>query len=464
MYFRGLEDGWEIMSAKVDTTRSPGNIPNDLKRRPREGTWNYREYITSEDYSQVIHDGPSRADSKDTMSRYQYLYIVGDKIDIGALKRCMWDNGCHKQVRHTAWKMALGYLPQWTYLHEPVLALRRQRYRDTVRSIGGLIAGEQEEESQSVKQLIRSGLSNTALKIPLFRSSKLSKMLERIIHVWLLDNAEQPYVDTLTRIVLPLTYAFLFEYGDPEHMDVDADLSDEMVFLLEVDVYNCLSLLLQGDARQLFNGDSGRLLTKLASVVRAIDPALASHLESNVFYADFALQWFDTLLIDQLQKISLSTFLWDRYLASSSFIDYHIAVCAFILSRFEAHIKKLRNEELLQYLQALPLRNWDYSNLEPLIERLQESSASGLTAPASLDYVELKAKALRRVKLGLGSPHPNARPTGAASASHHTAPSASSSSPAADSTASNPERHTPTLSRSTAANSSSGSLKSTTKH
>jgi len=423
----------------MEANRSPGNIPSDLKRRPREGTWNYREYISSEDYSQAILDGPTKTDTKETMSRFQYLYIVGDKIDLVQLRRCMWDNGCHKNVRHTSWKMILGYLPNWTYLHESVLALRRQRYRDTIRSIPSLTAGDQEEEAQSNKQLIRSGLSNTALKIPLFRSSKLSKMLERIIQVWLMDNDEQPYVDTLARIPLPIIYAFLWEYGDPEHMEVDTDLSDEAVLQLEVDVYNCMSLLLKGDAQRLLNGNSSQMLSKLAQIVRAVDPALANHIEANVAYADFALQWIDTLLIDQLQKISLTAFLWDRYLASGSFVDYHLSVCAFILARFEAAIKKLKQQDLLQYLQSIPLHKWDYSNLEPLIDRLQETTAAtGIVAPPPIDYVELKAKALKRVRLGLGGAQPRTipamRPSPAGTPSLSAPPSSSTSHQASNPT------------------------------
>jgi hypothetical protein len=301
-----------------------------------------------------------------------------------------------------------------------------------------LIAGE-EEESQSVKQLIRSGLSNTALKIPLFRSSKLAKMLERIIQVWLLDNAEQPYVDTLALIPLPLTYAFLYEYGDVEHMDVDRDLTDETVFHLEVDVYNCMSLLLKGDARQLLIGNRDRFLQRLAEIVKGVDPALASHIEANVSYADFALAWFDTLLIDQFQKISLTVFLWDHYLASDSFVNYHIALCAFILARFEAPIKKLKQQDLLQFLQSLPLHKWDYSNLEPLVDRLQEMQCSGVTSPPVLDYAELKARALRRVKLGLGTPHSTVAPSSQSSSNQ---PASVDSSSPSDKTSMSPQRST----------------------
>lgn len=383
------------------SNRSPGNIPSDLKRRVREGTWNYREYITSEDYSQVIEDGPSKADKKDTMSRYQHIYMVGDKVDLDMLRRCMWDNGCHKKVRYSTWKMVLGYLPEWTYLHEPVLEVRRNSYRDAVKSIPSLTAGDQEEDTQCIKQLIRSGLSNTALKIPLFRSAKLSKMLERVIHLWLLDNSEQPYVDLLSRIPIPLTYAFLDEYGDPETLNVDSTLSDAVVFQLEVDVYNCMTLLLQGSARKILSGDSSELLHRIEEIVKKIDPQLAEHLSANVSYADFALQWLDTLLIDQLQKISLTVFLWDRYFASGDFVDFHLAVCAFLLARFEGQIKKLRQQDLLQFLQALPLHHWDYAHLEGLIDRLQESSATGIVPPPHLDYVELKALAYHRAKLGL---------------------------------------------------------------
>ena len=451
---KSLEDGWEIVATKVDTSKSPGNIPNDLKRRPREGTWNFREYITSEDYSQAIPDGPTYADAKENMSRFQYVYIEADKINLAHLRRCMWDTGCHKQVRYTSWKMSLGYLPLWTYLHEPVLAVRRARYNETVRSIGRLVAPD-EEESQSVKQLIRSGLSNTALKIPIFRSSKLTKMLERIIQVWLLDNAEQPYVDTLALIPLPLTYAFLYEYGDVESMDVDRDLTDETVFHLEVDVYNCMSLLLlKGDAKQLLVGNRDRFLTRLAEIVRGVDSALAAHIEANVSYADFALAWFDTLLIDQFQKISLTVFLWDHYLANDSFVNYHIALCAFILVRFEAPIKKLRQQDLLQMLQSLPLHKWDYSNLEPLIDRLQEMACSGVTAPPTLDYAELKARALRRVRLGLGTPYgQNATPAQSSSV-----PSSSNepSSPG-DRISSSPQGRSSTLSPSSSSGKLSGS-------
>lgn len=390
-------------------SRSPGNIPLDLKRRERDGTWNFREYITSEDYSQVIEDGPSKADKKDTMSRYQHIYMVADKVDIAALKRCMWDNGCHKKVRYSVWKMILGYLPEWTYLHEPVMEVRRNSYRDAVRSMPSLTAGDQEEEAQSVRQLIRSGLSNTALKIPLFRSAKLTKMLERVILLWLLDNSEQPYVDMLSRIPIPITYAFLDEYGDPETMNVDAQLSDAMVFQLEVDVYNCMSLMLAGEARQILSGNSPALLDRLATIVRAIDPQLADHLAANVSYADFALQWIDTLLIDQLQKISLSVFLWDRYFASGKFVEYHLAVCAFLLARFEAPIKKLRQQDLMLYLQSLPIHQWDYAHLEGLVDRIQESPVSGLQAPPHLDYAELKALAYHRAKLGLTGTYSLAR-------------------------------------------------------
>lgn len=335
------------------------------------------------------------------MSRYQHIYMVGDKVDLAVLRRCMWDNGCHKKVRYSVWKMALGYLPEWTYLHEPVMEVRRNAYRDAVRSMPSLTAGDQEEESQSVRQLIRSGLSNTALKIPLFRSAKLTKMLERVIQMWLLDNSEQPYVDMLSRIPIPITYAFLDEYGDPETMNVDSQLSDALVFQLEVDVYNCMSLLLAGDTRDILSGNPSKLLERLAEIVKAVDPQLAEHLANNVSYADFALQWIDTLLIDQLQKISLSVFLWDRYFASGKFVDYHLAACAFLLVRFEAAIKKLRQQDLLVYLQSLPIHQWDYAHMESLIDRIQDSPASGLQAPPHLDYAELKAHAYHRAKLGL---------------------------------------------------------------
>jgi hypothetical protein len=70
-----------------------------------------------------------------------------------------------------------------------------------------------------------------------------------------------------------------------------------------------------------------------------------------------------------------------------SFDGFHVYVCAAMLLRFSKDLKAMKFQDLVQFLQKLPTREWGVKDLEQLISQafvyksLFEASPSHLQAP-----------------------------------------------------------------------------------
>jgi len=95
---------------------------------------------------------------------------------------------------------------------------------------------------------------------------------------------------------------------------------------------------------------------------------LFEHLNScDVQFLTFAYTWTLTLLIKEFRKLPLVISLWDKYLAcGASFSDFHIVVCAHLLTHFSEQIRKLNDPpHILAFVYEIEdIKKWNFSDIE----------------------------------------------------------------------------------------------------
>jgi hypothetical protein len=90
------------------------------------------------------------------------------------------------------------------------------------------------------------------------------------------------------------------------------------------------------------------------------------------------------LLLREL-PLRLMIRLWDTYLAEvDGFTTFHVFVCAQLLLKFSARLRKMGFEELTQFLKALPTKDWAVADVEELLAQAFVYRSSFEGSPSAL--------------------------------------------------------------------------------
>lgn len=302
------------------------------------------------------------------------------------LKQIIWDHSCHEKYRPLLWKILIGYIPHIQYLHPHVLRERKIHYEGYMKSL----LQRKDDETYNLLQMIRSGMSNTVLKLLLFRNQQLAKMVERITHALFVQYNTLYYNDSLMYVITIVTYTFLYEYDYDGQLSYEKELSEDNLLKLETDVYNTSSILIFKQLNDFFFGPHRKdIPSKIESYIKEHDASLNDHLKNlEIEYDSFIYIWFDTFLLSLLQNMEYVARIWDICLCSENFIETHILFCLFTLMNYSNDIIKITtHEELHNFLLNLPAYQWSESKFEFILSKVKDKLEKlSMYNKISLDY------------------------------------------------------------------------------
>lgn len=148
-------------------------------------------------------------------------------------------------------------------------------------------------------------------------------------------------------------------------------LTKEQFREVEADTYWCLCKILDYILDNYTQSQPGiqKALTKIKEICFSIDKELVEHLENEeVEFNQFAFKWVYCLLIREFPlKLGLSLF--DVYISinNEGFMGFHIYVCAALILKWTAKIKKMLFGDIMEFLQNLPTKNWNENDIRLLI-------------------------------------------------------------------------------------------------
>jgi len=147
-----------------------------------------------------------------------------------------------------------------------------------------------------------------------------------------------------------------------------SNVPEESLKDIEADVMWTLSAIFKKGLQEHYTGSPISSIRKLTEMVKVLDEPLFEHLNScDVQFLTFAYTWTLTLLIKEFRKLPLVISLWDKYLAcGASFSDFHIVVCAHLLTHFSEQIRKLNDPpHILAFVYEIEdIKKWNFSDIE----------------------------------------------------------------------------------------------------
>ncbi|ORY39113.1 RabGAP/TBC [Rhizoclosmatium globosum] len=290
-------------------------------------------------------------------------------VDMDQLKKLSW-MGVPEEIRHTVWKLLMGYLPTNSTLREKILAQKRGEYDDYVQQQfsdegkAGL--------DQALVHQIHIDILRTNSNIPLYQSTVIQESLERILYIWAIRHPASGYVQGINDLATPFYQVFLQSCvsDDVERTDVSL-ISKETLNQVEADTYWCLTRLLDGIQDNYTHAQPGiqRQIVRMKELINRIDGQLYAHFQKEgVEFIQFAFRWMNCLLMREL-PLKSTIRMWDSYQAEGieALSEFHLYVCAAFLVKWSAELKKMEFQDIIQFLQAAPTASWGDRDIELLL-------------------------------------------------------------------------------------------------
>jgi hypothetical protein len=313
-------------------------------------------------------------------------------VDADVLREQAW-SGAPARYRVAIWQMLLGYLPLNRDRQAESLARKKAEYQQFVdqfcgpRSSG---AGMSDAEQVLLRQVLYDA-KRTNPEIPLFHTDFVQRSLERVLFVYAQKHFATGYVQGINDLATPLYAVFLSPWADLDAKSLD-HVDPKALLDIEADVYWCLARLVEGIQDHYTPSQPGiqKMIHKLRELVHRIDESLVVHLEAaGVEFHTFAFRWMNCLLLREL-PLRLMIRLWDTYMAethnniSDGFNTFHIFVCAMLLLKFSKQLKQMAFQDLVQFLKALPTKEWSVKDVEELLAQAHIYRTSFEGSPAAL--------------------------------------------------------------------------------
>jgi len=387
------------------------------------GSEAHRESHLHESTTSASALGSERLVAANRLRRFHHL-LAQPNVDLGALRRLAW-NGIPMSVRPVCWRLLLGYLStnmarraqaltrkrseylSLAFKHFPRLQQQRlQPSESTASESTSLVAheasasGDEDESSElafasdlrdthdeALLTQIRIDVRRTFATHELFRMKRIRELLTRVLYLWSIRHPATSYVQGLNDLVTPFVLVFLAEEQHlvqpfeeeasskmPDTKRLDATLlDDDALSRVEADAYWCLTRMLSGIQDNYTFAQPGiqRLVFQLRELVLQIDPALASHLESqNIRFIEFTFRWMNCLLMREL-PVQLIVRMWDTYMSEgeTAFSTFHLYVCLTFLLHWSPRLKQSDFQEMMMFLQHLPTTEWTHTELETILSQ-----------------------------------------------------------------------------------------------
>ena len=325
------------------------------------------------------------------MAKLQRL-LESRNVDADVLRQQAW-GGAPARYRVAIWQMLLGYLPLNRDRQAESLARKKAEYQQFVDQFCGprpSSAGMSDAEQVLLRQVLYDA-KRTNPEIPLFHTDFVQRSLERVLFVYAQKHFATGYVQGINDLATPLYAVFLSPWADLDAKSLD-HVDSKALLDIEADVYWCLARLVEGIQDHYTPSQPGiqKMIHRLRELVHRIDESLVVHLENaGVEFHTFAFRWMNCLLLREL-PLRLMIRLWDTYMAethnniSDGFNTFHIFVCAMLLLKFSKQLKQMSFQDLVQFLKALPTKEWGVKDVEELLAQAHIYRTSFEGSPAAL--------------------------------------------------------------------------------
>ncbi|KAH6563777.1 hypothetical protein BASA50_008884 [Batrachochytrium salamandrivorans] len=289
-------------------------------------------------------------------------------VDLEQLRKLSWP-GIPEEIRPTAWKLLMGYLPANSDRRDATLIRKRKEYEEYVSQA---FSRGNEELDQGLHHQIHIDIQRTNAHMPLYQSPIIQESLERILYVWAIRHPASGYVQGINDLVTCFFQVFLQEAvsGDVEKTD-PAQLDQTTLTHVQADTFWCLTKLLDGIQDNYTHKQPGiqRQIFRLKELINRIDSPLHNHLAAQgVEFLQFSFRWMNCML---MREISLRNTIrmWDTYLAEGpdGFSEFHLYVCAAFLVKWSPQLRKFEFQDIMMHLQSPPTAAWTEKDIELLL-------------------------------------------------------------------------------------------------
>lgn len=332
----------------------------------------------------VVKSNSNMIDNKLSRKINQVVTVLASKkINLTELQNISW-TGLPNSHRADVWKLLLEYLPTNAENTKSTLIRKRQEYKDTCLIYNDLLENPinnmTETEYKMYKQ-IQVDIPRTMTEYKLFTFEIIRKMLLRILYVWSKRHPASGYVQGFNDLLTPFIAVFCSEYvelniDDPE-LNIEenqiSSLSESTLLAIEADSYWCFKKMMDKIQTNYINGHPGlqHMLSKMQNIINIVDKDLIHTLKKfDLKFIDFSFRWMNCYLMREF-NLRLIVRLWDAYFSlDDAFNSFHLFVCACLLLNFSEELKKLTEyQDIIMFLQKLPLDKWGLEEMEMLLAK-----------------------------------------------------------------------------------------------
>jgi hypothetical protein len=337
-------------------------------------------YNKEEDYKPMgspTKPNPGQDSSDKNTMKFKQMVEEDPIVNLEALRKLAWQ-GVPQHLRHTVWKILLKYMPLNKESRESTVARKREEYASFLQMyFVNMNVKELDDHERKTFEVIKKDVYRTQPDYPIFQQKLMQDMMIRLLWVWHVRHPASGYVQGINDLTTPFIATFIEEYLPNLNFDTfevppdfEKIFTEEVVLMLEADIYWCLCKILDGILDNYTFSQSGtqKTLNKIREITKKIDAELFSYLESKeVDFTYFSFRWIFCLLVREFPlKVGLRLF--DTYISDEQgFSVLHIYVCAALLLKWSIKLKKMNFTDIMLFLQSMPTKDWSEKDIEIII-------------------------------------------------------------------------------------------------
>ncbi len=269
-------------------------------------------------------------------------------------------------------------------LKENLIRRKRQEYIETCLIYDSLIENPTKNMNDSEMKIFKQisvDVPRTMPEYRLFSIVKIRKMMLRLLYVWSMRHPASGYVQGFNDLCTPFFVIFLSQIRNSNDIESTLDLSEEtlmdigedILMLVEADSYWCFTKMMDRIQTNYTHNQPGLtiMIKKMEEIIKLVDIDLYKRLELfEVTFMQFSFRWMNCYLMREF-PLKLIIRIWDTYFSEDdAFNSFHLYVCACLLLNFSEKIKKMTEfQEIMMFLQNLPMSSWTLEEIEVLLAK-----------------------------------------------------------------------------------------------
>jgi len=271
---------------------------------------------------------------------------------------------------------------------ENLMKKKKKEYEEARINYDILLENPQKNMNQSeinTYKQINVDIPRTMPEYRLFSYTIIRKMMMRILFTWSMRHPASGYVQGFNDLCTPFIIIFInkFYNFDLDKLDIEENellsLGDEILFDIEADSYWCFTKMMDRIQNNYTNNQPGItiMMKRMEEIITLVDKDLTKFLDNNdVKFMQFSFRWMNCFLMREF-SIKLIVRLFDSYFSEdNAFNNFHLFVCAGLLLNFSEKIKKMNDfQEIIMFLQNLPVDKWTISEIDILLAKAYQISA-----------------------------------------------------------------------------------------